>query len=655
MKQKKGLNMKKLFFIFMMITTFLIPIFCQSSPNTGSTSIAMLNYLATETRIISSSRDSRLVLEGIYNKLINNTNPSVIDITTQDYLLTLLDNIESFRMLTIQRERLQYIFENEQAQAITSAMPNPLYLLGARDMNPLTLIATAAAMTIDSFFKFQSAQNSAEMEFLKNNWELDDEESKTLHDLRTMAFSYMIDTARDYQLTMSETLNEISIDNFVKYTQDENLQRRRQTLETNKALYEKYAPYWLVLAETYYDLEMFEECINAIQQYEKNQAPIFRQERDFARIIPKLIIALSNVYGTNRQYVSQTNAYLEKLIENITDEDWALRYFAAQTYISLAGINDRQFNLNKAYNLLVQNVTVLSKEQENLLNTYLAPIDETIPMNTLKEQENEMEKVIRELKNKRYTELPPMHKGLLSSYQTLSSLQEELRISTSERNRINAIVDKSFVNPKLRRLYFNEGYNNEHISLSTSGIFTKKLKFTLPAVYLNNESLISMSISEDTRKEDLEIVYAELIAFTPDERTEYAEEWARIAESYAEIAESYAVFTMYAEIAEELSAIIKNSDISFDAIGNFRDKMNIFSADLDSLTDNIEIIRRSSEINDIMASITFPNISNDDLMLDNLHVTINIYNYSTDEFTNFYFKVTSEKKRTYNYILEDIE
>jgi hypothetical protein len=321
-------------FLIILFTLCLTPAFTQ---DTSNTSIAMLNYLATQTRLINSSNNNRLMLEDIYNKLINNTNPGIIDETTQDFLQIMLDDIESFRIQALQRERLQFILENQRAQAITEAMPNPLYLLGlsgrgglktimtsrssssnlsgslsgsmARSFaenitrtinNPMKLIATVSIMALDSALKYKGALDSAlkykgalddaNLGFLKDDWELDDKESATLHNLRSQTFSYMIDVARRNRLELHDTLNEESIDSFVNYCLDVNLERRKQALEANYFLYSKYAPYYLELAKTYYELEQYEDCINAITQYEYAKSSIFRKDFDYASVLPKAII-----------------------------------------------------------------------------------------------------------------------------------------------------------------------------------------------------------------------------------------------------------------------------------------------------------------------------------------------------------------------------
>jgi hypothetical protein len=92
---------KKLILVLFLVFPFL-PLFTQDG---GRTSIAMLNYPATEARVINSSKDNRLILEYIYDKLVNNSNPSVIDETTLGYFQVLLDDIEDFRIVAYQRER----------------------------------------------------------------------------------------------------------------------------------------------------------------------------------------------------------------------------------------------------------------------------------------------------------------------------------------------------------------------------------------------------------------------------------------------------------------------------------------------------------------------------------------------------------------------
>jgi len=89
--------------------------------------VAMLNYLTVQTQRILDSKCNRVMLEEVYNTIINNTAPSAVDEDTRNQLNSMLDSINELRMLQTDREHLQILFENEQAQALASAMPNPTY------------------------------------------------------------------------------------------------------------------------------------------------------------------------------------------------------------------------------------------------------------------------------------------------------------------------------------------------------------------------------------------------------------------------------------------------------------------------------------------------------------------------------------------------
>lgn len=511
------------------ITLFVAILLLHSLPlpaqNSGKTSIAMLNYLATQSRIIVDSKNNRVTLEDLYNKLINNSDPTVIDERTLEFLRDMLDNIESFRIITYQRERLQFLFENQQAQAITKAMPNPLYLLGTLNSNMSTVTIMAAlagnpvaqakfaadtlktlasftAMAIDSMFKYESAMNDAKLAYMQGDWELNDKESAILHSLRSRSFVYMVNISTQYKLSTGDTLNEKTIDDFVEISLWNATPRKRQTLEANRVLYAKYAPYWLALADTYFELGLFRECLNAVKEYENINAPIFRKDKDFARLIPKAIVAALNVYGNTSDYINFASGYLQKLVNNTSDTDWALRYFAAQTYISMAADTNKSRTLDIAYDLLLNNVRVLSIEQENLLNEYWSPvtavpqslivalegaqkkltqlkIDKETLMNSKntklgKEQRAAIDKDIKEAENKvkeweskidnykktHEKELPPFSHALWLNYNLLQSLYGPLNKKESDKLYVRGIIGEAFLYLDIMEAYKKDAQSN---------------------------------------------------------------------------------------------------------------------------------------------------------------------------------------------------
>ncbi|MDR0429545.1 MAG: hypothetical protein LBH58_03585 [Tannerellaceae bacterium] len=270
----------------------------------------------------------------------------------------------------------------------------------------------------------------------------------------------------------------------------------------------KVAPYWLALADIYYDLEQYQECLNAIQIYESVQAPIFRKDFDLARVLPKAILSASNIYNNNPTYVSTAKRYLQKIKDNTNEKDWALRYFAAQTYISLAAISDRRANLQEAYDLIVENIIYLSREQDKLQKSYAAEI--TMPEDLIGEQKKQAERLVRQLKDERKTELPPMHSALALNYQTVFLLMDELGKNQAERIRVSGILKNTTVMPQFRHIYFGDPYNypfnypSQSFALDRnltglSGVISiisgsDKINLELPAVFLSADSSIDVRI-----------------------------------------------------------------------------------------------------------------------------------------------------------------
>ena len=93
--------------------------------------VNMLNYIMTITQEINNSKESRLYLESAYSSLINNSDPGLIDTRTQERITNILDTLEQYRMIAEKRERLRYIYEQNRAQALRQAIPDPVGLLSA--------------------------------------------------------------------------------------------------------------------------------------------------------------------------------------------------------------------------------------------------------------------------------------------------------------------------------------------------------------------------------------------------------------------------------------------------------------------------------------------------------------------------------------------
>ncbi len=477
-------------------------------------SVNMFNYLVTVTREINESQNSRLLLEQVYSELVNNTEPSAVDTRTLAYIEELLDSLETFRMVAVKRERLRYIFEKNRADSIMQAVPNPIGMLSAAaSFDMRALVASVAYMAVDSATSYGLATSEVEYQYLEDGWELDDEASAALHDLRQGIFSYMVQIANDYKLPSGIMLSEDAVDNFVVWRNEPNVARRIQYLEDNEDMYGSFGPYWLARADAYYENGDWAECLEAVDSYEALNVTTFRCDCDYARVLPAAITAAEECFD-DKMFVERAARYTESMVSNARKEDWAFRYFAAITYVSIYMKSDDPSWLEAAYDLALENVNELVGEQDSLNATYLTPVLKVeAPEGSPKDERNEIESYNAMLEEERKKELPPVEKPLLANLTLLKALSDFMNKDEAHRKEIDQILFG-----EEGRLFLIDGLN-ARFSFAREWVFDSegvKVEFSgsemrIPARYVCDASIVSVVVSgsdenvEETRFDDWSI------------------------------------------------------------------------------------------------------------------------------------------------------
>ena len=464
-------------------------------------SINMLNYLTVLVQEIQESKNSRLYLESAYSELINNTEPSIVDELTLDEYEKILTVIENYRMTTVQRERLQYIYEQNSASAIRAALPNPLAVLGvAQSGNPLKAIVSLAYAAVDSVNSYKSYTQQLDLQYLQDGWALDDTEAANLHDSRTSMFSYMVRVSRD--LPAGITLSEEAVNDFVEWKNKDNVTSRIRWMESNQETYRFFGEYWLVLADSYFENENYEKCLGAIAAYEALDNSIFRRDLRFAQTLPYAIVAAREVLDGDA-YVEIAGRYAQLIVENTNNSDWSLRYFVAQVYADLfAMTNDRTY-LQSAFDLSYDNVNELVPQQYELNETYLADVVEATADKDADKAEKETIKAYNKLlKETRKTELPPVYEPLRLNCELLSALADQLDISQTQREDIDKILhpngERLFLNVPLdEQFYFaaDHDFNVDDIPAEYADGKISDSEVTIPALYVPNGASLVMTVT----------------------------------------------------------------------------------------------------------------------------------------------------------------
>ncbi len=501
--------MKKILSLALIITLALgmVPgLGAAELTNLQANAIAMLNHITVLTQEINASKNSRVFMEQAYTSLVNNIYPNSVDNRTLSQLTSLLDTMESYRMLNVKRERLQYIYEQNKALAIRAAVPSPLGLLSTVQSFDIKKIAVSVVyMAVDSITSYNTYNMENDLKFLQSGWALDEKEAETLHESRKGTFAYMIKMVGDYGLPGDLTLTENAVSEFVDWKNNTNAIGRIQFLESNQETYSAYGGYWLTLAESYYQNGDYQKCLGAIAAYEDLGIRIFRKDYDLAIILPLVITAAEEIKTTN-DYIPFAEQYAQAILNNTEHSNWSLRYFAAQTYIGLYGKTKDPKYLKIAYNITLDNANYLVGEQLRANASYLSPITLKDTNNLTSKQKQEAEQYNKMLQETRKTELAPINEPLMLNCDLLFALANELGISKAEQEKIEAILHPNngplFLTKFLDEKYWFSTPEIEEFEIEYGGT-----SIIVPVAYLSTNSVLRVSVKE--AKADIEEVFTD--------------------------------------------------------------------------------------------------------------------------------------------------
>lgn len=461
--------------------------------------INMLNYMTSLTQQVNQEKGNQLFLESAYNSF-DNLYPNSVDTKTQAQITSLMDTIQDYRMISIKRDRLEYIYEQNRAKALRSAIPNPVGLLSVVQSGSLLKAAASVLyMAADSVSSYKSATSQADLQFIKDGWELDDEESAKLHSSTKDALNYMFNMVRDYDIPGDYALNKSAVEDFVSWSSkpDSDLERKISWLKTNINTYSEFGPYWLELAKDYYNYEDYEKCLDAVKHYETISTRIFRKDKDYANILPMAIISAKETMSES-DYVKLAGKYCEVIHANTGDKDWTLRYFVAQIYMDLYAISNDNSYLDEAYKIVRENVVVLVDVQRKLNAKYLAPIDKKkADKDATKREKEEMKKYYDTIEKERKIALPPVCESLYLNSDLLFTLAEKRKIDATEKKKIEAILHVDGKNTFLTQALDDRFWFDKDSKIKPDDIEVtfEGDKFIIPASCVTERSTVNITVS----------------------------------------------------------------------------------------------------------------------------------------------------------------
>lgn len=471
--------------------------------------VNMLNYMTVLTQEINASKGSRVYLDSVKTSLKDNLALSAIDRETQQQINNLWRTVDEYCMISVKRERLEYLYEQSMAQAMREAVPNPLGLLSTvQSGNALKAVASVLYMAIDAEASYKRAATQADMEYIKSGWELDDAEAKELSNSQLNLLNYMINMSRNNGFPDEWALKPHHVEDFVEWTNKDNLVSKINWLEDNEKTYREFRTYWLELAKCYYEAGEYEKCLVAIEKYEDVATHIFDKDFDLAKTLPMAILSAKHTMG-EAEYVEYADQYISVIKDNCDDKDWGLRYFVSQIYIDLYSCTDDQSYLKEAYDYTFSRVNELVYEQKALNDAYRAPIEkQEAEEGASKRQKDEVKEYNDLMKKQREKELPPVNEFFYLNCELLFALADKLEISAQDRNEIDATIHENgesiFLTEALDNRFWAAKHNSEIDSNGIEIEFNGK-EITISASCLTDRFVITVAVSDGTELSDWEV------------------------------------------------------------------------------------------------------------------------------------------------------
>lgn len=489
------------------------PVEEEETPETPQRkAVNMLNYITVLTQGIHASNGSRAYLDSVKFTLQNNLSLSAIDSETQKQINNLWKTIDGYSMASVKRERIEFLYEQNKAQAMKSAIPNPLSMMNTVQAgNALKLAASVLYMAIDAKSSYERATTEADLKYIQDSWELDDAEAKELSNSQLSLLNYMINMSRNNGFPDDWALKPNDVEAFVEWTSKDNpsdLKSKIRWLEKNEHIYREFRTYWLELTQDYYEAGNFEKSLEAIERYEEVAMHIFDKDFDYAKALSVAIISARNVMST-AEYIDYASKYMKIIKDNCDDKDWALLYFVTQVYVDLYSCSGNMTYLEEAYQIAFDCANVLAYEQANMNKTYLDPVEkQEAEKDASTRQKQEVKDYNSLISKKRKTELPPVNGFFYLNCELLFTLADQLDKPVKARQEIDEIVHKDgkciFLSEVLdTRFWANKRvseFNSNDIDIEFNGE-----KIVIPASCLTDRSVVTVSISGGTVLDDWEV------------------------------------------------------------------------------------------------------------------------------------------------------
>ena len=444
-------------------------------------------------KVIEADDNNRVVIEELhFQDLLPTMNKY-----TRDYYATFNNQLSALQLVEVQRDRLNYLYEMNQENLIHSLMPNAVSVatVAFSTRNILSSIIAIAGTALSSISSYASQEDLIELEYIQQNWDLDDQEKMALDALASELYLYKCDIGSSLGIGREQALSSSDLKDFVDACNESSPATRYSRLSRLESRLNTLPDYWREMAKAAYELERYAECLSYLEKYEEYYVPIFFHDNDHASAMMIKAFCIMETYeGDDKVHV--LNSIADEILENIQDSDWIRYIFCAELFDDLyVQFGDIEY-LQKAYDCYISVLYSKIKEFNKNTSDYVSGVyvkkgldsidaeievasyelsyakkDRNSNISSLwgnwdyyKNNIDKAQTKVDELKAKRDNfellagyELPPDDSYIISIFNRITKLAEELGITDSiSYESVYDMIDEAIYNVYSRNLVFGE-------------------------------------------------------------------------------------------------------------------------------------------------------------------------------------------------------
>lgn len=352
----------------LMVVTPLFAFTDEQLELTHNQEFALYQRLQLDTVIARKSSNNKAVL----SKLKLRDLVPTMNATSKNYYIDFNTRIGSLELLQIQRKRLEYVYERNQKSALRALVPNALSIatMAITAGNPLKSIISIVGAAASSAVSYLDAKDQANLSYLQQTWELDDQEMNILLELGNDIYEYKCDIASELDIPTAMTLSREDLEAFVDFCNETDARKRSVKLATLDKRLEILPDYWRELALTAYELEDYEQTLEYIAMFEEIYYPVIYHDSDYAYLLMIKSDCINQLDIENKCEELEKIATL--LLNHISAKDWKSRFYVLSLYLEMYRSTGEEEILEKAFDLFPTVLIEIFAEYEEDLESYIS-------------------------------------------------------------------------------------------------------------------------------------------------------------------------------------------------------------------------------------------------------------------------------------------